>query len=160
MKISPAHAADILAKNPGMPKRVAAAFEAARDGQLAQFYLERLRERRHEYCDDVPEPAVPPTHPAYAALRLQATWDHPRSERLKCRAHFIIGLTSVLESIVENEFIEDPAIPAQFTRFREHSWQAFKGSKGMYWTTPEEIAFMNKTMDVFLEPMERTYGRS
>jgi len=127
--------------------------EAVIDGTLPEFYLAELRRRRN-YSDDLPEPDVPPTHPDYSLSRLAAGWDHPSYPNLKCRGNCIIGTTLTLQDLLDNIELSTP-VAARITEFRTKKWNYSRGAKGEYWTLPEEITYINETLDMVIAELDK-----
>jgi len=102
---------------------------------------------RYDYSDELPQPDVPDTHPDYKFLRLQFREGNPK---MKCRANVIMGISLSLQGVIEDEVLTGQDHRELVEAYRTREWNAFKGSKGEYWTSPEEIEFINSTLDTMI----------
>ncbi|MBN2367411.1 hypothetical protein JXC34_00205 [Candidatus Woesearchaeota archaeon] len=111
-------------------------FEALVDESLPPYYLDRFHVYRYEYSDDLPEPDFPKDHPDYVFFRLKFSEERPQ---MKCRGQVITGISVTLQSVITAEVLTDLDIVELIEQYKTKDWNAFKGRKGEYWTSEEEI---------------------
>ena len=127
-------------------------FRAIREGTVRDYYRDVFENYRWRYSDDLPEPEVASDHEDYIFYRLQATEEHPSSPHMKCRGNVISGLQAHLGHCKDNAGPPNEAELAELhRRYATYPWNWQKGGKGEYWTTQEEIDFINETLDIALD---------
>lgn len=139
----------IKKSNPHLYVYVRPFYESVINNRLPQHYYDELKKRRN-YSDDLP-------FHEDAFERLELALNHPEYPFLKCRGNTIVGIGLKLTSAIDERIIKDPSVIAAILDFRQHDWNAFKG-KGKYWTTPAEIEYINKTLDLVIDCLKRTYN--
>lgn len=141
MRISRERASELLEAIPDMVGREY--FEAIAEGTLPQYFLE-LFQTLQLFSDDLP------------GERLVAEW-HPDYPYMKCRGNCIISVNLSLSRAVADRIIKDDGVVGKVSRFGEHEWNFQKGSKGEYWTQPEEIDLINDTLDTVISHLNKEY---
>ncbi len=129
-------------------------FQAILDERLPEYYLDELSNYRFNYSDETPEPDVPKDHPDYKFLRLQF---REGNDKIKCRCHAMIGISASLEGIIEDEILTEQEHIDLINQYKTRDWNAFKGGKGEFWTSPEEISFINSTLDIMIASIKKVY---
>jgi len=76
---------------------------------------------------------------------------------MKCRANVITGISLSLQGVIEDEVLTGQDHRELVEGYRTREWNAFKGSKGEYWTSPEEIEFINSTLDTIIASIKEVY---
>lgn len=153
MKCSKEKAKSILDQDINPEERIY--FESILNDQLPQYYFEELSKYRFNYSDELPEPNVPVTAPDYKKLKLEFRVKNPK---MKCRAHCIVGISLTLQGINEERVLNSLEYKKIIRNYRFYDWNAFKGAKGEFWTSPEEIQFINKTLDKTLNLIKSKYN--
>jgi len=125
-------------------------FEAVISGKLPQYYYKDLKEKR-AWSDDIPF-----HEDSYTRLKLG--WGHPGYPHLKCRGNCIVSISLSLQATIEEAMVKDKSVIEAVKKYVNYPWNAFKGKKGEFWTTPDEIAFINKTLDIVMGYLEREYN--
>ncbi|MBR9699369.1 hypothetical protein GOV09_02850 [Candidatus Woesearchaeota archaeon] len=110
---------------------------------------------RFGYSDELPEPDVPETHPDYRFLRLQF---REQNQQMKARVHAIIGISLSLQGVIGDEVLAAQGYEDIVEGFCKRQWNAQRGAKGEFWTLPEEIGYMNATLDTFIGAIKEVYG--
>jgi len=128
-------------------------FQSVIEDTLPEYYLNRFN-RFKGYSDDLPKPEVDPSHENYGFLRLKAGWDHPKYPHLKCRGNVICGISVNLQHAVKDGVLGGGLMED----FRDYDFSFSKGRKGEFWTTSEEIDFINKTLDLAIAQIKEKYS--
>ena len=145
MKITPEQASNVLINYAGDKQFLLHDFfEALRDGELPTYCCQRLALFKL-YSDDLPGPILVDER-------------HPDYPQMKCRGNIIMGIALELSKCVEQEVVIDPSLITSIDSFVHRQWNAFRGNKGEYWTTQEEIDLMNTMLDRVISNIETTYG--
>ncbi len=76
------------------------------------------------------------------------------------QTNVIIRMSLELQGMIKDEVLTDQKSKEIVEAFRTRKWNAFKGSKGEYWTSKEEIDYMNKTLDTVIASIRETYNLS
>jgi|GEM_PF-3440885 len=116
-------------------------FNAVIDGKAPQYFLNRLKMFKG-YRDDLPRG------------KLKA------GDNAKCRGNTIARIRGDLEALLEQGLVKDDGILAAIEEYRRHEWKCGKPYIGMgneLRTTPEEIKFINSTLDAVIGYLEREY---
>ena len=121
------------------------------NGTVPQYCLAELKKRRYDYSDALPFSEDKTT-------RLALVWDDPKYPYFKCRGNSIIGISLKLQRTLNEGLIKDPSVVLAINKFRYYNWNALRGAKGEYWTTPEEIMFINRTLDLVIGYLKATYN--
>jgi hypothetical protein len=106
--------------------------EAIANETLPQYYFDEIQIHKL-YSDELPE------------HKLVAEW-HTEYPLMKCRGNVIIGIGATFQGLLNDKIVEDQEIVNSIKRFRGYDWEFQKGYKGEYWTSREEINFINKTL--------------
>ena len=124
-------------------------FEAIINGKVPEYRLGLLKQFK-DYSDDLP-------FHEDKDKRLALVWNHPSYPNFKCRGNVLCGISMGLQGVVYEGLVKDPAVILAINNFRYHNFNAFRGNKGEYWTTPDEIAFINRTLDTVIDYLKREY---
>ncbi|GEM_PF-2357661 len=125
-------------------------YEAKLNGKLPQYYLGELA-RKRAYSDDLP-------FHEDKYKRLALVWDSPHYPGFKCLGNVIIGISLTLQGAMYEGLVKDPPVILAINNFRYHNFSALRGAKGEYWTTPEEIKYINDTLDLVIDCLKREHN--
>ena len=128
-----------------VPEPLRPYFEAMENGTLPQYYLDRLRHKRDDYLDDLPDVDV----------RRLATLDdkgHFVGDNYKCRSNYISGLAGTLSAAIDDGVITDSELVEKIQSFRQHD---FRHSHGEF-TTPQEIDMINQILADVIQYLEES----
>ena len=89
--------------------------------------------------------------------RLALVWDSPAYPNFKCRGNVMVGISLTLQAAMYEGIVKDPSIILAINKLRYYNFNAFRGSKGEYWTTPDEIKLINDTLDTVMDYLKREY---
>ena len=160
MKKTPERAAEILDSRPDLSDVSREYFEAIRDVTLPQFFLRKLQAYKKRE-DTILKPDIDSDHPDYRITRLNLTEhaEYTDGRKFKYTAGTIRGISSKLRLAMQHGIIQDPAVIAACEQFRSHDWNALRrAKKGTFWTTPEEITYMNQVLDLVINHLQETHG--
>lgn len=118
--------------------------EAIRDGELPRYYMQRLATYKL-YSDALPD------------HRLVDVW-HPDYPSMKCGSQAVYGICARLRGSIEDDVIADTGLKDAIGEFVAYRWNCFRGGKGEFWTTSEEIQKINNMLDTALEYLQQKYG--
>ena len=71
----------------------------------------------------------------------------------KCRGNYIVGLRGALKSAISEEITFSDFAREQMNKFFGYSFKYYKAER----TTPEEIDFINETLDIVIDDLERLF---
>lgn len=121
-------------------------FKAIVEGTQPKYYLNEFRQTK-SYSDVLISD--------YESLVKQ---QYSGNENIKARANVILWICLQLDSLVEQEIIKDEKLIAQIGAFRHRGWNCFKGKKGEYFTTPEELKIINTMLDTVIDYLKAAYS--
>ncbi len=136
-------AIEVLQEHPGiLPDREY--YEAIVNETLPQFHLDRFQ------WFQLHSDALP-------GERLVDIW-HPDYPMMKCRGSVIFKISLGLYRAVEDKVIKSRDVINSVEDYRAYDWNFQKGSKGEYWTSPEEIELINNTLAAVIGYLKQEYA--
>jgi len=117
-------------------------FKAVIDGKAPQYFFGRLKIFK-SYRDDLPPE------------KLKA------GSNAKCRGNAIAGIRGDLEALVEQGLVKDGAVLSAIEEYLNHEWNCCKpyyGKDNWMRTSPEEMALINRTLDIVMDYLKREYN--
>ena len=130
----------ILSERPYLPHPWILFLESARDRNLPQYYLSRLRTYK-----DVPAEIVTDEY-------------SPDYDRAKGRRTHILHISLTLQKMVDEGIVADDQLKERIQKFRNYNWNAERGGKFKFWTTRQELRLINSILNDVINYVQQTYG--
>lgn len=146
MPITKKQAIRVLKNNQNLGQNLESFFNAIIYAKLPQHYLERFR--HYKGHSDV----LISDYDSYVKQIYSG------KENFKGRVNVIIGISLELDSIVDQGIVKDERLLAHIKYFRGRDWNAERGKKGEYFTTPTELRLINTMLDTVIEYLKATYS--
>jgi len=117
-------------------------YKAKDDGTLVQYYLDKFRNKRDNYLDDLPSFDV-------RTLGLDEKGNFI-SSKYKCGGNYIVGLALTLESAIEDNIITNSELIETIQKFRHHNFNYYTGK----FTSKQEIDMINNVLKNSIQNLE------